>query len=383
MTTTRLLVMTAYTMRRIIESMSATRLYAILFMFLALAACEKLDTTTPSDTDNKGQNSKTQNKSDNNGDEETVTAYSVDEFIDGKIADAYYETETSLPDIWVYGYIVGYVNGTSMNAATFGTGDIASNLLLADNPYETDAGNCIPIQLSTSSKANKSVRTALNLSDNPENYRQKVAICGTVTSYMHTIGLKNTTDYQFLEDDFDYEAYNKEHENTEDPNSGNNTETDDPNKTEDPNNNEGGNSNPGTDNNPIIDSLNALEVYSVADILGPVAEYYRKVNTTNHKVKGYIVGYVPYRKNIHDLSFSVEIPNPSNIVLADKPDENDRSKCIAIQLKNGNSDEKRCRKELNLEENPTNLGRFVIVAGDIASYMDTLGVKNTRDYSFP
>lgn len=365
MTTTRLLVMIT------------ARLYAILFIFLSLTACEKLDTTTPSDADSKGQKSNTSNKSNSNGDEEVVTAYSVDDVINGEIAEAYYKTETSLPGIWVYGYIVGYIDGTSMNAAVFGTGERATNLLLADTPFETDPDKCLPIQLSTSSKANQSVRTALNLSNHPENYRQKVAICGTVTTYMSTIGLKNTTDYQFLDDDFDYDAYNKEHENTEDPNNGSNTENTDPNKTEEPNNNEGGNTNPPSEENDT-------KIYTVADILGFTPE--QNFFLSNKQVKGYIVGYVAQGKKgishtiFYQVNEDIEFRAKNNIVIADTPNERNYKNCIAVQLPE--KSENNVRENLNINNHPENFERIVTVTGDITSYMGVLGVINTRNYSF-
>jgi len=365
--------------------MTTRKLYAILLTFLTLFACEKLDTTTTSGTNSKVQNS---SQSNGNDDEEVVTAYSVDEVIDGEIADAYYETETSLPGIWVYGYIVGYINGTSMNAATFGTGDVATNLLLANNPFETDAGNCIPVQLSNSSKANQSVRAALNLNDNPGNYLQKVAIYGTVTSYMYTVGLKNTTDYQFLEDDFDYDAYYKEHENTQDPDNGGNTENTDPNKTEDPNENQGNNNS--EENNPEEETT---KIYTVADILSFISE--KDFFLGNKQIKGYIVGYVAQGKRgishtifysgNKDAEFDGEEEDPefrakNNIVIADKADERDYKHCIAVQLPNRS--EKHVRENLNIYDHPENFERLVIVTGDIAYYMSILGVINTRDYFF-
>lgn len=92
-------------------------------------------------------------------------------------------------------------------------------------------------------------------------------------------------------------------------------------------------------------------------------------------LKGYIVGYVP-TSSINKMRFSVEDAVPSNIVLADSPQEKDPSNCAAIQLKK----DKDARDDLNLQDNPEMLGKCVLVYGDVATYMGSKGLKDVESY---
>ncbi len=92
-------------------------------------------------------------------------------------------------------------------------------------------------------------------------------------------------------------------------------------------------------------------------------------------LKGYIVGYVP-TSSINKTCFSVEDAVPSNIVLADSPQEKDPSNCAAIQLKK----DKDARDDLNLQDNPEMLGKCVLVYGDVATYMGSKGLKDVESY---
>lgn len=91
---------------------------------------------------------------------------------------------------YMKGYIVGFVSGqVYADGATFSAeGAVASNVLLADSPNETDASKCMPIQLPTGA-----VRTALNLKDNAGNLKKEVTLYGDLTKYFGQAGLKNVT----------------------------------------------------------------------------------------------------------------------------------------------------------------------------------------------
>ncbi|MGI2326880.1 DUF6359 domain-containing protein [Planococcus sp. YIM B11945] len=92
----------------------------------------------------------------------------------------------------VQGYIVGFaLSGTSYDQEAPFTG--ATNIGLADSPDETDAAKILPVQLPTGS-----IRTALNLKDNPQNLKAKVAISGTLEAYFQVPGLKSPTAYTIL-----------------------------------------------------------------------------------------------------------------------------------------------------------------------------------------
>ena len=92
---------------------------------------------------------------------------------------------------YMKGYIVGFVSGqVYADGATFSAdGAVASNVLLADSPNETDASKCMPIQLPSGS----AVRTALNLQNNASNLKKEVTLYGDLTKYFGQAGLKNVT----------------------------------------------------------------------------------------------------------------------------------------------------------------------------------------------
>ena len=102
-----------------------------------------------------------------------------------------YQTQTAAQKVWVKGVIVGYVTGMSYEGATFGTADaVESNILIADNRWETSASRCIAVQLPAGD-----IRTALNLSKHPENLYHEVTIYGTLDKYFTRAGLKTPTKY--------------------------------------------------------------------------------------------------------------------------------------------------------------------------------------------
>ena len=94
---------------------------------------------------------------------------------------------------WVKAYIVGWIEGQKLaEGAHFnGTATVASNLLIADSPDETDVAKCMPVQLPGGSEA----RTALNLQDNPGNYKKEVCLYGSIEKYFGAQGLKAVSDY--------------------------------------------------------------------------------------------------------------------------------------------------------------------------------------------
>lgn len=91
---------------------------------------------------------------------------------------------------WVQGYIVGVMETkvdpfTANFAAPFST---SSNLMIADNPDEQKAKNCVIVQLPFGA-----IRTALNLVDHADNLKQPVILQGTLTSYFSAAGLKEVS----------------------------------------------------------------------------------------------------------------------------------------------------------------------------------------------
>ncbi|MCR5820398.1 MAG: DUF6359 domain-containing protein [Bacteroidaceae bacterium] len=108
------------------------------------------------------------------------------------------KTDTLNADGWVKGYIVGFIGGSAMNKAVVGREAFAaadsiyvSNLLVAASADETDAANCVPVNLANKSAA----RADLNLHDNPAKLGTQVWVRGIITLYMGAKGVKNVSEY--------------------------------------------------------------------------------------------------------------------------------------------------------------------------------------------
>lgn len=106
-----------------------------------------------------------------------------------------YNASSPLANTWVKGYIVGYVNGKSIDGSILNdlsgiTDDNKTNLLIADSKNETDYKNCLVLQLPSGD-----VRTALNLKDNPSNLGKEVIVKGSLEKYFGTYGLRSITEY--------------------------------------------------------------------------------------------------------------------------------------------------------------------------------------------
>lgn len=100
---------------------------------------------------------------------------------------------------WVTGYIVGYVDVSIANVMKEETvkftvpATVASNIVLAAKPDETDWTKCVPVQLPSGE-----VRNALNLVDHPENAGALVTIYGTTGSkYCSVYGVRSVSKYKW------------------------------------------------------------------------------------------------------------------------------------------------------------------------------------------
>lgn len=90
---------------------------------------------------------------------------------------------------WVKGYIVGSVTDKSYDSAVLGASPASqTNIIIAASPDETDAANCVPVQLPAGD-----VRTKLNLADNPGNYKAEVTLEGSLEAYFGKAGIKTVT----------------------------------------------------------------------------------------------------------------------------------------------------------------------------------------------
>ncbi len=73
--------------------------------------------------------------------------------------------------------------------------------------------------------------------------------------------------------------------------------------------------------------------------------------------------------------FDASADGATNLVLGPTADCKDYTKCVAIQLPKGT-----LRDELNLQQNPGNLGKQVLLFGDVMKYCSSPGLKNTSKY---
>ena len=92
--------------------------------------------------------------------------------------------------------VKGFIVGTASSKTSYDQEapfTVASNLGLADSPDETDPTKILPVQLPSGS-----IRSGLNLVDNPANFKAEVTITGSLEAYFTTAGLKSPTAYTIL-----------------------------------------------------------------------------------------------------------------------------------------------------------------------------------------
>ena len=103
---------------------------------------------------------------------------------------------------WVKAFIVGQVNGASMsdgaefnapfssstNQETGAETGYNTNLLIALSADETNASNCVPVQLPSGA-----LRTGLNLVQNPDMDGKEILLYGSLEVYFGTAGIKTTS----------------------------------------------------------------------------------------------------------------------------------------------------------------------------------------------
>lgn len=93
---------------------------------------------------------------------------------------------------WATGYIVGSVKAgetaTAADKVIFGKdAELDNNLLIADDPDCTDLSKCVTVDLTQGSM----LRRYANLIDNPDVYKKKLSVLGTVGSYLGTTGMND------------------------------------------------------------------------------------------------------------------------------------------------------------------------------------------------
>lgn len=93
-------------------------------------------------------------------------------------------------------------------------------------------------------------------------------------------------------------------------------------------------------------------------------------------VEGYVVGYVDGSVATEEtVVLGSEGALNSNIVISYTPAPLDYRACLPLQLKSNST----ARTDLNLQDNPTVLGKKVKVKGDFAQYMQVNGLRNVTE----
>ncbi len=232
---------------------------------------------------------------------------------------------------WVQGYIVGSVkNGVttvSSNddirwSAPF---DLATNILIASSPGVNDISQCVFVNM----PAGSDFRAQVNLVDNPANLGKKLKATGVLRTYFGQAGLR---DHSGLASDFLLEGGG------------------------------GGGATGGTFENPFT-----------------VQEAISQQNATpyvNGWVQGYIVGSV--KSGItsvgsnNDIHWSAPFSLATNVLIASSPNVNDISQCVFVNMPAGSA----FRAQVNLMDNPGNLGKKLKAVGVLRSYFGQAGLRD-------
>ena len=244
---------------------------------------------------------------------------------------------------WVTGYIVGAVapdvTEVKSNADIEWGSEVvlANTLVIGPSADCKDFSKCLVIALPIDTK----LREAGNLRDNPGNYGKQIWLYGSLDKYMSTWGI---TENSGATSQFRIEGV--------DVGGGETAKGD------------------GTENSPFnVSQVIALNPTSTQEAVAGGAGVW---------VEGYIVGYMPSSPSttLDNTVFGAPADLKTNIVLGPAADCKDYTQCIAIQLPNN-----AVRTALNLQDNPSVLGKAVTLYGDVMKYCSAPGLKNTSKYT--
>ena len=239
-------------------------------------------------------------------------------------------------DAFVKAYIVGFMSLGDVNTPTF-TSDadtVNTNIIVADSIGETV--KILPVQLPFGE-----IRNALNLVDNKDVFQKEVLLYGQITPYFGQTGLKSVTYAKIGDNEFGF--------------------------------------NP---NKPIetVGKGTKEEPYTYADI-----EKIINRGTEVAYVKAFIVGQVKGGEQAYNES-TAEFAAPftpttktdgsaasynTNILIGATAEANTVAEASPVQLPSG-----AVRMGLNLCENPSMLGKEVILYGSIEKYFGAAGIKS-------
>ncbi|HRW96944.1 MAG TPA: DUF5689 domain-containing protein [Bacteroidales bacterium] len=94
-------------------------------------------------------------------------------------------------------------------------------------------------------------------------------------------------------------------------------------------------------------------------------------------VKGYIVGAVKSGitsiSTNDDIDYAPPFTLATNVLIADDPEENNYQNCLIVNLPAGSP----LRSDVNLMDNPDNLGKWLSVNGTLRTYFGTAGLRDS------
>lgn len=133
------------------------------------------------------------------------------------------------------------------------------------------------------------------------------------------------------------------------------------------------NEEPTTPSQPATGAGSESEPYSVA----AAKSAYVEGSTKAAWMVGYIVGSVDGMTLSTNAVFGTATSTKTNLLISDNPNATSVNECIPVQLPSGS-----VRDQLNLVDNPTNLGKKVKLNGSIEKYFGAPGFKSVSSYSF-
>ena len=253
--------------------------------------------------------------------------------------------------VWTTGYIVGAVapgvtSVTKNEDIEFtSTPTLDNTLVIAQDASCKDYTKCIVIALPQDSK----LRQYGNLVDNPSNYGKQIWLKGNLAMYLDTYGITGNSGRasDFRIDGVDVPA----DEDGEIP------------------------AGEGTEEKPF----NVTQIVA----MNPSSTTVSPDGGAGIYVKGYIVGSMPTGGSstvLSGTSFGLTDAAVTNIVIAPTPDCTDYTQCVGVQLPT-EANAPGVRSGLNLSANPGNLGKHVVLKGDVMKYCGGPGLKNTSWFS--
>ena len=185
------------------NSHNTTLTFTFLLSLWSIMSCSKLEDETSMDTP-------TEQPGEQPGDNNTTTT-------EDTLTVAQALKATTGTWVVVKGYIVGYVDGTTMSKARFAppTTKVNTNLIIADHIDERDYSYCLPIQI----KSGTDDQIVYNLITHPELLGNSVAVGGELTSYFKVNGFKYPDFWitELTEEDFPERPEDEEPTPTPDP----------------------------------------------------------------------------------------------------------------------------------------------------------------------